>query len=85
MGQAGKCPGRAFASQAWGSWVTRERTCVQSGKTHCVEHSSSARAQTALESIQIHPRAAEISVEVFINRVTQKQDVNVPTSVLTER
>lgn len=53
---------------------------MQSGKTQCVEHSSSASAQTALESVQIHPRAAEISTEAFVKRITQKQDVNVPTS-----
>lgn len=78
-------PGRAFASKASGSWVTKERTCVLSGKTHCVEHGSSASTQIALETIQMHPRAAEISTEVFINRITQKQDVNVPSSMLTER
>lgn len=62
MGRLGTGPGRAFASKAWGSWVTRDRTCVQSGKIHGVERSNSASTQTALETVQIQLGAAEISV-----------------------
>lgn len=62
-------PSRAFASKAWGSGVARDRAGVQSGKTRRVERGSSASTQTALETVQIHPGAAEISIEVFVNNL----------------
>lgn len=73
-------PSRAFASKAWRSGVTRDGAGVQSGKTRRVERSGSASTQTALETVQIHPGAAGISVEVFVNRASRQQDANVPAS-----